>query len=122
MKYIRIYADASGETHFADVEVELLPVDFVPPAGVVSLSAFSPALRYAFCTFPVGWRGDWHCAPCRQILFHLSGEAEVTVSDGETRRVGTGSAILVEDTVGKGHFGRIVSQGDLLTVIVQLPE
>jgi hypothetical protein len=32
MKYVRIYADLTGESHFKDVEVELAQVDFAPPA------------------------------------------------------------------------------------------
>ncbi len=29
-KYIRLYTDESGESHFEDLEVELSPVDFAP--------------------------------------------------------------------------------------------
>jgi hypothetical protein len=30
--YVRLFADEKGESHFADVEVELGPIDFAPPA------------------------------------------------------------------------------------------
>jgi len=67
MKYIRIYADLAGESHFEDVEVELAQVDFAPPALPWNFSLFSPALQYAFCSFPAGWRGDWHPIPRRHF-------------------------------------------------------
>jgi len=49
----------------------------------------------------------------------LSGEWEVTASDGEARRFAAGSVLLVEDTRGKGHASR-VGNSDSLAVMVQL--
>jgi len=121
MKYIRIYADPAGESHFEDVEVELAQVNFAPPAPHVNLSSFSPALQYAFCSFPAGWRGDWHPTPQRQIFFGLSGEVEVEVSDGEVRHFGPGSVFLLEDTTDKGHVSWVMSKTDVLSAVVQLP-
>ena len=31
MKYVRVYADDQGESHFEDVEVPLVLVEFAPP-------------------------------------------------------------------------------------------
>ena len=50
----------------------------------------------------------------------ISGEWEVTASDGETRRLAVGSVLLVEDTHGKGHSSRVVSETDSLAAMVQL--
>ena len=122
MKYIRIYADPAGESHFEDVEVELSQMNFVPPAPPLNLSSFSPALQYAFCSFPAGWRGDWHPTPQRQIFFVLSGETAAQVSDGEVRHFGAGSVLLVEDTTGKGHVSWVMSKTDALAAVVQLPK
>ncbi len=121
MKYSRIYADPAGEAHFEDVEVELAQVNFAPPAPPLNLSSFSPALQYAFCSFPAGWRGDWHPTPQRQIFFILSGEIAVRVGDGEMQHLGAGSAVLLEDATGKGHISWIMSKTDALTAVVQLP-
>lgn len=52
MRYARVYADSSGESHFEDVEVEVSSVAFAPPAAPVNLSAFVPAKQYAFITVP----------------------------------------------------------------------
>ena len=121
MKYSRIYADSSGESHFDDVEVQLATVNFAPPAPPVNLSTFSPALQYAFCSFPSGWRGDWHPAPKRQIFFILSGEIAAQVCDDEVRYFGAGNALLLEDVTGKGHFIWITSETSVLSAVVQLP-
>ena len=120
MKYSRIYADPAGESHFEDVEVELAQVNFAPPAPPLNLSSFSPALQYAFCSFPTGWRGDWHPTPQRQIFFILSGEIAVQVGDGEVRHFGAGSAVLREDAAGKGHVSWVMSKTDVLSAVVQL--
>ena len=122
MRYTRIYVDADGETHFEEVEVGFQEVNFAPPAPPLNLSSFSPATQYGFISAPVGWYGDWHPAPKRQVFFHLSGEVECEVSDGEVRRFGPGSVTLLEDTRGKGHTTRVVSTDDLLIAVVQLTD
>ena len=122
MKYLRVYADENGESHFEDVEVGLTPVDFAPPAPPMYLSAFTPATQFGFVGAPLGWYGDWHPSPRRQIFFSLSGESEIEVSDGEVRRYGPGSVILAEDTTGKGHRSRVVGTADVLLAVVQLDD
>ncbi len=121
MKYVRLYADATGQSHFQDLEMALIPVDFAPPAPLINVSAFAPAAAYGFLSSPPGWDGGWHPTPSRQILFYLSGEIEAEVSDGEVRRFGPGSITLVEDMVGKGHASRVVGAIDVLLAVVQLP-
>jgi len=120
MKYTKIYADEEGETHFLDIEIEFESVVYAPPAPALLLSQFNPATRYAFSVFPAGWFGDWHRTPRRQIYFILSGELEGKVSDGETRRYGAGSIVMVEDTTGKGHVTRVVSEEAVQTAVVHL--
>ena len=44
------------------------------------------------------------------------------VSDGEERRFGAGSVVLVEDTTGKGHVSRVVGSTDVVTAVIQLPD
>ena len=122
MKYTRVYTDENGETHFEDVEVELLPVDFAPPAPALNLSTFTEAKRFVFGNVPTGWFGDWHPAPKRQVFVYLSGKIEATVSDGEVRVFGPGSVTLLEDTTGKGHTSRVVGDQEVFGVIIQLED
>jgi quercetin dioxygenase-like cupin family protein len=86
----------------------------------LGLSSFTPATQFGFMNAPVGWSSDWHPTTARNIFFVLSGEWEVTASDGEARRFGAGSVLLVEDTTGKGHSSRVVSQTDSLAAMVSL--
>ena len=50
---------------------------------------------------------DWHPAPRRQYVIILTGQLEIGLGDGTTRRFGPGDARLVEDTTGQGHTTRV---------------
>jgi hypothetical protein len=119
-RYVRLYADVAGESHFEDVSAQLSPTEFSPPTPSTNLSAFAPAERWMFAEAPAGWYGDWHPTPRRQVFFWLSGEMEVSASDGE-RRFPAATVLLVEDTAGKGHCSRTMG-GAALAAVVQLPD
>src|SRR6266545_2842200 len=110
--YTRLHADANGESHFEDVESELTATDYAPPAPPLELSSFTAATQFGFMKAPAGWESDWHPSTARNLFVVLTGEWEVTASDGETRCFGSGSVLLVEDTIGKGHTSRVVSEVD----------
>jgi hypothetical protein len=120
-RYVRLYADAAGESHFEEVEIPLATLDFAPPAQPMNLSAFTAATRWGFFEIPIGWEGDWHPTPRRQVFFWLAGEVEIMASDGEVRCFPAGTVLLVEDTTGKGHYSRTVA-ADTLAAVVQLPD
>ena len=122
MKYVRIYSDESGDSHFENVEVGFEPVDFAPPAPPLDLSSSTPASKFVFIRAPSGWYGDWHRAPRRQFICCLAGEVEVTASDGETRLLLPGNILLMEDTTGKGHKSKITSEDDSMFAVVQLAD
>jgi hypothetical protein len=108
LEIVSIYADNDGESHFGHSKITFDLVDYAPPAPPISVSDIQATDGVQFISSPVGWYGHWHTAPRRQLMFCLTGELEVTVSDGETRRFGPGSPMLVEDTSGKGHISRVV--------------
>ena len=118
--YVRVYADADGESHFDDVEVGLSPTNYAPPASPLDVSATIDVQRFVFVGGGPGWEGDWHPSPRRQFVFMLKGVVEVRVSDGEVRNLGPGSVVLLEDTSGRGHFSRVVSQEYGLMAMVHL--
>jgi len=108
IRYTRIFADADGVSHFGVSEVAFTLADYAPPSPPISVSQGMSVESVVFISSPPGWYGDWHPAPRRQIMFCLSGELEVRVSDGTVRTFEPGSVVLVEDTEGKGHVSRVV--------------
>jgi hypothetical protein len=122
MKYVRLYADSAGESHFADVDVELTPLDFPSPVPPLHLSSSAPATGYGFVSTPEGWHRDRRPTLRRELYFYLAGEIESRMSDGEVRRFGPGSITLVEDTTGKGHASRVLGTGGALFAVVHLAD
>lgn len=122
MKYVRLYSDEKGDSHFEDVEVGFESVDFAPPAPPLNLSRSTPASRFFFVRSPSGWYGDWHPSPKRQFACCLVGEIEITTSDGETRRFLPRDVLLIEDTTGKGHKSKVTSEEDSISAVVQLAD
>lgn len=122
LKYTRLFADSSGASHFEDLEFTFTLVDFAPPAPPISISEVFETDKVFVISSPSGWDGDWHPAPQRQFVFMLSGELEVEVSDGQVRRFGPGSIVLLEDTFGVGHISRMVSDVRGYVVVVPLED
>jgi hypothetical protein len=122
MKYVRLYADANGESHFEEVNVEFALGDYSPPTPSILISSFVAALQFGFLGAPPGWVGEWHPVPRRQMGFIVAGEMELEASDGEVRRLPIGSVALIEDTAGRGHVTRIVGTEDCTMAVVHLPE
>ena len=120
--YTRLYSDEKGESHFAEMQLDLALTDYAPSAPPLSLSAFTPATQFGFMQAPAGWSSDWHPSSSRNLFFVISGEWEITASDGETRRFGVGGVLLAEDTAGKGHRSRVVGDVDSLAAMVELRE
>ncbi len=118
--YVRLYADSEGETHFEDVH---LPTErHSSPTGTEEARAapletsglvFRTVLVEASDTSP-------HTAPHPLLMVLLEGATEVEVSDGEIRRFGPGSVLVVEDTTGKGHVTRSLSNGTRRTLVAPL--
>lgn len=122
IKYVRLYADLSGESHFEDLEEDLTLTNFAPPASPLYISSLAAAAQTGVLGAPSGWRGDWHPSSARNLFFVLSGEWEIEASDGEIRRFGPGNILRVEDTTGKGHASRVISDSESLAGIVQLSD
>jgi len=115
MRIHNIYADANGESHIRDVEIEWTrsgPTGKISdPVAVASLSFRATDGSYDL---------DWHNAPRRQYIVNLEGSVEITTSDGKSRVIGPGEIILAEDTTGKGHLSRAVSGGARRSLIIPL--
>ena len=103
MKSARVYADAQGESHFADVEIEL------DDAGSIGrLSKPVPAAAVLFRENEPGYDYPWHVAPRRQLIVFLDGAIEIAASDGAGRTFRGGEILLLEDLTARGHRTRNV--------------
>jgi len=122
LKYVRVYSDSIGETHFEDLEINLDKIDFAPPAPPIYTSDLISLASYGFLSVLPGWKSEWHPTPKRQFIIYLSGIVEAEVSDGEIRQFGPGSITLVEDTFGKGHKSKALGNDKIVLVVIQLDE
>jgi quercetin dioxygenase-like cupin family protein len=120
VKYVTIYTESDGETHFKDELIELSIKNYVPPAIPLAVSTPAKAKAVAFLSTPAGWIGDWHHAATTQFVFVLAGEIEVEVSDGDVRKFKPGSVLLAADIAGKGHITRNVGGDTLLLAVVPI--
>jgi hypothetical protein len=104
MKIHRLYTDAAGDSHFADVEIE-----YVETTRSGRLSKRLPATGIIFREVPPTYDLDWHPAPRRQYIINLDNGVQITASDGEARVIQAGEVLLVEDTTGKGHLSKAIN-------------
>lgn len=118
--YTRLFSDEFGESHFEDIRVDFAATEYTSSAPPLNLSAPANASQVQFMEAVAGWSSDWHPSSARNFFVVLSGEWEVTASDGETRSFGVGSTLLVEDTEGKGHQSRVVGDLDSVAVMIEL--
>jgi hypothetical protein len=117
---LRLYSDQSGESHFDMVDVPMTLHDDAPPAKPHYFSEPGEATRWVLCRCPVGWDGKLHPSPRRQIIICTGGAMRVTTSLGETRNLIPGSAVLLEDTEGKGHVSLVTSTVAFDCIIIRL--
>jgi hypothetical protein len=122
MKCLRIYAGPDGESHFADLEIPLTPVELFPGHSPLLLSAQYRATHVQFVTVPAEMReSGWHTPRQRVLAIWLTGEQEFETSDGQIRRIAPGSAVFAEDTWGKGHNTRHPA-GEQRVILIPLPD
>jgi hypothetical protein len=118
LTYLRIYADASGETHMQDFDMALLPRTLFKNNPPLHLSDTLGASGIHFCRIPSGMgEVGWHNPPRRMLVIWLTGVVEFETSDGDIRRVAAGSPVLAEDTTGRGHISRHPREGQLVAHI-----
>ena len=122
MKITRIYADADGESHFSDVEIPMASVSLFPQLPSFRTCAFTGQGNIKLFATPATFRVfDFHTAPERQFAVSLNGAIEYEASDGEIRRLPTGSVVLVEDTWGRGHITRF-AEGEQFFLFIPIPD
>jgi quercetin dioxygenase-like cupin family protein len=114
-----VYSGSDGQSHVAEVPLDLKP--FVDVEGAHGQSTpMQSASGIVFRVAPAGYVLDWHCAPRRQYSISLSGTAEIEVGDGTVVRIDPGDVVLAEDLTGRGHVTRVVGSEPRVYAIVPL--
>ncbi|MCC7107181.1 MAG: hypothetical protein IT307_18770 [Chloroflexi bacterium] len=101
MRIHNLYSDANGESHWRDIEVV-----WGQERRGARLSERFPATGVIFRQVKPGYDLDWHPAPRRQYIVNLDAGAKLTASAGESRVIGAGEVVLVEDVTGTGHLSQ----------------
>lgn len=105
---------------------EPIPLAEGPP--MMHLSALLPASGCQLRMSPVGFRSQFHCTGTAQWLFVISGEMEIGLQDGSTRRFKPGQHFYSADTLPAGaafdpklhgHWSRQVGDEPLVTLFVR---
>ncbi len=120
MRYVRLYVDAKGETHFEQVPEKFDETDYRPPAPPIFVSHAFQSGALQFVRAPAGWVGKNINPPQHQFFFCLQGQLEIRVSDGEKRTLSPGDVVLMEDSSGKGHSSHVTGAKDLIAAVVSI--
>jgi hypothetical protein len=122
LKYVRLFVDDAGQSHFEDCTLPLETRSFAPPTTPLEASELIPALGFALVRFAPDWSGPWHPSPYRQWFFMMSGSVTVTVTDGTERVLGAGDVILLDDEGTTGHLTHVNGGRDVVAVGVRVPQ
>lgn len=133
LSFTHLWADANGVSHFRDEKLSFEAArPERPTAGTSAPTNPDPEALVALplrgatgATFLYLKRAaveDWHRAPRRMYLIAVQGMSEVTAGDGQVRRFGLGSIILMDDLTGKGHITRAVGDVDHIALTIPVPE
>ncbi len=121
-RYVRLYNDEYGESHFEDVEFPLSKLEESSSAAPVLATPFEEATYHGLRIVPPGWERDWAPATRRMIAVYLSGEGEIEASDGDVRSLLPGMILLAEDTAGRGHRVTLIGDEPVTVVHIVLPD
>jgi redox-sensitive bicupin YhaK (pirin superfamily) len=89
----RIFAGSDGESHIEELKLANHP----------ELGAMTNVSEVKVQEFEGTRDMPLHPLPERRLIIHLSGEVEITTSDGAKQIFRAGDIRLMDDVTGKGH-------------------
>ena len=117
MKHPMIQADEAGETSFGEKDLPDLETAFGPPPNPTGLKTDFGVVESMFSfSVPAGIHVPAHNAPQPYICIVLSGEAEISTSDGDKRKFKPGDVLLCDDLIGGGHVSH--AKTDFVAVFI----
>lgn len=111
----RLYTGADGQSH-----IDQVPVVFHGAPDEVS-AAERTSSAYLARGVP-GMFETWHTTRRKRYIVVISGEAEVTATDGERARLVPGTLYLTEDLTGKGHTFRVLGDQQWIALFVDFAQ
>jgi hypothetical protein len=120
--YTRVFTDETGRSRMEDLTIDFDRELSAPPAAPLKLAslmtAFGAPSDVMLITSDADWAGsDPHPAPARLLWAILVGQWEVTADDDVVRTFVPGDLVLFEDTTGRGHSSRLLTDGALAVVL-----
>jgi len=120
LSFARLVSISDGGSRFETLAIPVTLQNFAPPAQPFGVSALSEATQCGFLCLPAGWVGEMHPSPMKMWVFVLEGEMHFEASNGEARHIAPGSALLLEDTEGQGHFSRVLGSRPVTLAVVRV--
>ena len=104
----RIFSDSDGESHIEELRLEDHP----------ELGAMTNVSEVKVQKFNGNRDMPLHPLPERRLIVHLSGEVEITTSDGSKQILRAGDVRLMEDVTGKGHAHLDLTPSEAVYIIL----
>jgi hypothetical protein len=114
----RLYTGPDGQSHIDQVPVMLHDA----PGWPSEVSAAVKTTDAYLMRGAPGMFETWHNADRKRYIVVISGEAEVTTTDGERARLAPGQIYLAEDVTGKGHTFRVVGNQGWVALFVNFAQ
>lgn len=109
MAIFRVFAGSDGESHIEELQLEEHPeLGALTNISEARVQEFDGTRDMAF-----------HPLPERRLIIHLSGEVEITTSDGSKQVFRAGDIRLMEDVTGRGHAHRDLSATSAVYVFLK---
>ena len=109
MGMYRVFAGSDGESHIEELRLEDHP----------ELGAMMNVSEVRVQEFDGTRDMDFHPLPERRLIIHLSGEVEITTSDGSKQVLRAGDVRLMDDVTGRGHAHLDLTPSSAVYVILK---
>ena len=115
-----LHTKASGHTALREEKINFEAQNFLKQGPSVSLCDYGAAKTLKFVSLDQSWEGGWHNTPVRQLIICISGEADISASDGDKVNLQAGDALLLEDLTGEGHCTVIKSDSPWVCALIEV--
>ena len=109
MGMYRVFAGSDGESHIEELSLENHP----------ELGALTNISEVKVQEFEGTRDMPLHPLPERRLIIHLSGEVEITTSDGSKQLFRAGDMRLMDDVTGKGHAHLDLTPSEAVYIILK---